>query len=460
MQWIYLTPDALPPPAAVVRTVCLVVDGTIQPHTNTKPNPASTSTTATPLQFQDDWEPLDQLPVPPVAALEARQEGDALASAAGAASPVENDDSEVIMPEVTPAAAVTVAAPSSLDSGRSLSSSSSISRVPPSSSPQMPPQVLSSSTLPSPSPDESEEMVPSVLVQTGGGGGGGDGRDRGDGEVSAVALPVATTSSRGNGSGSDNVTVGISRVRISARQRRLKAKEAAVNKIKVVSSSPAATSPGRSKPAAAGIDAGVTAPSTPSNAAGSAGSAAAVRRPATSLSLMDSLEALSFSGGAEESAVAEAAPSSTGRTGRPIGERKEEYRFHDEDDDDDEGGNSLRCLSNTGDNDAGSYVPGETAAEQRGTASGGSASHDSSSSIGLGTDPDIGSESVSGFGFTTVSAPTTVARLAGSPNPPLRRGPTGKQAGSGFEGGSARAENGLRRLTPNGGRAGRSKLNS
>ncbi|CAN0496049.1 unnamed protein product [Ectocarpus sp. 8 AP-2014] len=57
------------------------------------------------------------------------------------------------------------------------------------------------------------------------------------------------------------------------------------------------------------------------------------------------------------------------------------------------------------------------------------------------TDPATGSGSGSSSGgFGTVSAPTTVVRLAGSPSPPLHRS------------GGAGAETGLRRLAPHGGR--------
>lgn len=78
-----------------------------------------------------------------------------------------------------------------------------------------------------------------------------------------------------------------------------------------------------------------------------------------------------------------------------------------------------------------------------------------------------GSGSSSGLGgFGTVSAPTTVVRLAGSPNPPLKRDGVGLSTGSargrgagggGGSGGGSASENadaGLRRLAPNGGGAG------
>lgn len=79
---------------------------------------------------------------------------------------------------------------------------------------------------------------------------------------------------------------------------------------------------------------------------------------------------------------------------------------------------------------------------------------------GAGTDPVTVSGSRNGSGSRSgglgpVSDATTVVRLAGSPNPSLERGGGGgdSSSSSSFRGGSG-AENGLRRLAPNGGRGG------
>ncbi|CAN0343729.1 unnamed protein product [Pylaiella littoralis] len=234
------------------------------------------------------------------------------------------------------------------------------------------------------------------------------------------------------------------------------------------------------------------------------------RGPATALSLMDSLEALSSSGA---DSVPEAGGDDSG------GARKEGERNGDDDDGTElsllsspvavAGGKSKAPAAGEGQGGGGGVTTtnaatttstsasssNETkkkgrkgllvisAAGVKNTAAGGASGGGGASeagelkskpttpsadggtiwSGGSGTDPATGSGSGSGSisgGSRTVSAGTTVVRLAGSPNPPLQRdgggsggsGSGGVGVGSSGAWGGTDPTYGLRRLAPNGGR--------
>lgn len=191
-----------------------------------------------------------------------------------------------------------------------------------------------------------------------------------------------------------------------------------------------------------------TAPPTPSD------TIATGARPTTALSLMDSLEAMSSSGDAEGPGCAIDEPPTRRR-----GECKEEGR--PEDSCEDQPGikllvdrDSLLPIGGAGSSgklesgpsyssarpgsvvESGDGIDGSVVAEVEGC-----------SEMGAGSVECVGSGSGTGSGGVAVSAPTTVVRLAGSPNPAHRRARRGARVRGADEDG-AEAKGDSRGLSP------------